>query len=132
MNLLDILKNQLASGDTLSVISNLLGENKTATQSGLNAILPTLLSSVIQKGSNTEGAGMVLNLIKTGGHDGSILDNIGGLLGGGDKTNNLLNTGAGLLLTFLGDKTSSAISSSSSYPLRTSCFFVSSSVLFIG
>ena len=110
MNLLDILKNQLTSGDTLGVISNLLGENKTATQSGLDAILPALLGSVIQKGSNTEGVKSIMNLIKDDGHDGSILDNIGGLLGGGDKTNNLLTSGAGLLSTFLGDKTSSVVS----------------------
>lgn len=114
MNLLDILKNQLASGDTMSVISNLLGEDKAATQSGLDAILPTLLGSVIQKGSNTEGANMLMNLIKTGGHDGSILNNIGGLLGGGEKTNSLLNSGAGLLTTFLGDKSTSVISAISS------------------
>lgn len=110
MNLLEILKNQLASGDTMGVISNLLGENKTATSNGLDAILPTLLGSVIQKGSTTEGANMLLNLLKTGGHDGSILDNIGGLLGNGDATKSLLNTGNGLLNTFLGDKLGSVVS----------------------
>lgn len=109
MNLLEILKNQLTSGDTLSVISNLLGENKAATQSGLDAILPTLLGSVIQKGSNTEGSNLIMNLIKNDGHDGSILNNIGGLLGGGDKTNNVINMGAGLVQTFLGDKSSSVV-----------------------
>ncbi len=110
MNLLDVLKNQLTSGDTMSVISNLLGENKAATQNGLDAILPSLLGTIIQKGSNTEGANMLMNLIKTGGHDGNILNNIVGLLGGGDKTNSLLNSGAGLLTTFLGDKTSNVVS----------------------
>jgi outer membrane protein OmpA-like peptidoglycan-associated protein len=104
MNLLDVLKSQLASGNTMDVISNLLGENKTATSSGLNAILPTLLGSVIQKGSTTEGAGNLLSLIKTGGHDGSVLDNIGSLLGGGEKTSTFLNSGSGLLNTLLGDK----------------------------
>lgn len=104
MNLLDVLKSQLASGNTMDVISNLLGENKTATSSGLNAILPTLLGSVIQKGSTSEGAGNLLNLIKTGGHDGSVLNNIGSLLGGGEKTSNFLNSGSGLLNTLLGDK----------------------------
>lgn len=104
MNLLDVLKSQLASGNTMDVISNLLGENKTATSSGLNAILPTLLGSLIQKGSTTEGAGNLLNIIKTGGHDGSVLNNIGSLLGGGEKTSNFLNSGSGLLNTLLGDK----------------------------
>ncbi|MBL7816791.1 MAG: OmpA family protein [Saprospiraceae bacterium] len=104
MNLLDLLKNQLATGDTMSVISNLLGENKTATENGINAILPTLLGSVIQKGSNTEGANALLNLIKTGGHDGRILNNIGGLLGGGEATTDLLSSGSGIINMLLGDK----------------------------
>lgn len=104
MNLLDVLKSQLTSGNTMDVISNLLGENKSATSKGLDAILPTLLGSVIQKGSTTEGANSLLNLIKTGGHDGNVLDNIGSLLGGGDTTSNFLNTGSGLLKTLLGDK----------------------------
>ena len=114
MNLLEILKNQLASGETLGVISNLLGENKAATQSGIDAILPTLLGSVIQKGSNTEGGKLIWNLIEEDGHDVSILNNIGGLLGGGDKTNKLINTGAGLVHTFLGDKSSNVVSMISS------------------
>jgi OmpA-OmpF porin, OOP family len=110
MNLLEILKNQLASGDTMGTISNLLGENKAATTSGLDAILPTLLGSVIQKGATTEGAGNLLNVIKSGGHDGSILDNIGGLLGNGDATKGLLNTGGGLVSMLLGDKVGGVVS----------------------
>ena len=104
MNLLDVLKSQLTSGNTMDVISNLLGENKSATSKGLDAILPTLLGSVIQRGSTTEGANGLLNLIKTGGHDGSVLNNIGSVLGGGSTTSNFLNTGSGLLKTLLGDK----------------------------
>ena len=105
MNLLDVLKSQLTSGNTMDVISNLLGENKTTAQSGLDAILPTLLGSVIQKSSSTEGANSVLNVLKSGSFDGSMLNNISGLLGGGDATNTLLNSGSSLLNTFLGEKT---------------------------
>lgn len=104
MNLLDVLKSQLTSGNTMDVISNLLGENKSATSKGLDAILPTLLGSVIQRGSTTEGANGLLNLIKTGGHDGSVLNNIGSVLGGGSTTSNFLNVGGSLLKTLLGDK----------------------------
>ena len=109
MNLLDVLKSQLTSGNTMDVISNLLGENKTTAQSGLDAILPTLLGSVIQKSSSTEGANSVLNVLKSGSFDGSMLNNISGLLGGGDATNTLLNSGSSLLNTFLGEKTASVI-----------------------
>lgn len=114
MNLTEILRNQLTSGDTMSVISNLLGEEKAAVQSGIDAILPTLMGSVIQKGSNTEGVNMLMNLIKDENHDGSILNNISGILGNHDKTNNVINLGASLVHTFLGDKSSNFVSTISS------------------
>jgi OmpA-OmpF porin, OOP family len=105
MNLLDVLKNQLTGGDTLGAISGLLGESEAATKSGLGAILPTVLGSVINKGSTTEGAGNLLNMLKTGGHDGSVLDNFGSILGGGGSgVSNLLNSGGGIISSLLGDK----------------------------
>jgi OmpA-OmpF porin, OOP family len=105
MNLLDVLKNQLTGGDTLGAISGLLGESPSATTAGLGAVLPTILGSVINKGSNTEGAGNLLNMIKSGGHDGSILDNFGSILGGGGSgVSNLMSSGGGILTSLLGDK----------------------------
>lgn len=105
MNFLDILKNQLTGGDTLGAISGLLGESEAATKSGLGAILPTVLGSVINKGSSTEGAGNLLNMLKTGGHDGGILDNFGSILGGGGSgVSNLMSSGGGIISSLLGDK----------------------------
>jgi OmpA-OmpF porin, OOP family len=105
MNLLDILKNQLTGGSTLGAISGLLGESEAATKSGLGAILPTVLGSVISKGSTTEGAGGLLDMLKSGGHDGSILDNFGSILGGGGSgVSSLLSSGGGIISSLLGDK----------------------------
>ncbi len=104
MNLLDLVKTQLTGGNTLGAISGLLGESPAATTAGIGAALPTLLGSVIQSGSTTNGANTLLNLIKDGGHDGSIMDNLGGMLGGGSATNGLLSAGSGILKTLLGDK----------------------------
>ena len=105
MNLLEILKNQLTSGNTLGTISSFLGESPAATTSGLGAILPTVLGSVISKGSTTEGASSLLNMIKSGGHDGSILDSFGSILGGGgSNASSLLSSGGGLISSLLGDK----------------------------
>jgi OmpA-OmpF porin, OOP family len=105
MNFLDILKNQLTGGDTLGAISGLLGESEAATKSGLGAILPTVLGSVISKGSTSQGAGGLMDMLKTGGHDGSILDNFGSILGGGGSgVSNLLSSGGGIISSLLGDK----------------------------
>ncbi len=104
MNLLDLVKSQLTGGNTLDMISGLLGENATATKAGIGAALPTLLGSVIQSGSTTSGAASLLNLLKDGGHDGGIMDNLGSVLGGGSATNGLMSAGSGLLTSLLGDK----------------------------
>jgi OmpA-OmpF porin, OOP family len=104
MNLLATLTSQLTGGSTLGAISQLLGENETATKTGLGAALPVLLGSVIKSGSTPDGASSLLNLLKSGGHDGSALDNIAGLLGGGAASNNLLSSGGGLISSLLGDK----------------------------
>lgn len=105
MNFLDILKNQLTGGDTLGAISGLLGESEAATKSGLGAILPTVLGSVISKGSTAQGAGGLMDMLKTGGHDGGILDNFGSILsGGGSGVSSLLSSGGGIINTLLGDK----------------------------
>ncbi len=92
-------------GGTLGAISSFLGESESATKSGLGAALPAILGSVINKGSTTEGASSLLNMIKNDNHDGGILDNLSGLLGGGGSAvTSLLGGGSNLLTTLLGDK----------------------------
>jgi OmpA-OmpF porin, OOP family len=105
MNLLSILTSTMTGGDTLGAISGLLGESEAATKSGLGAILPTVLGSVISKGSTAQGAGGLMDMLKSGGHDGGILDNFGSILGGGGSgVSNLLSGGGGIISSLLGDK----------------------------
>ena len=110
INFLDLIKSQLTGGNNLSAISSLLGESDIATKAGLAAALPTILGSVIQKGATTDGASSLLNMIKSGGHDGSALNNIGSLLGGGDTTKSFLSGGGSLISSLLGSN-AGAISS---------------------
>jgi OmpA-OmpF porin, OOP family len=103
INFLDLIKSQLTGGSTLDLISGFLGESPAATKSGLGAALPAILGSVIKSGSTPEGAGNLLNLIKNGGHDGSAMDNIAGLLGGGKATDSFLSGGSSLITSLLGN-----------------------------
>ncbi|MDZ7876725.1 MAG: OmpA family protein [Saprospiraceae bacterium] len=103
VNFLDLIKTQLTGGSTLDLISGFLGESSTATKSGLGAALPAILGSVVKAGATPEGAGNLLNLIKNGGHDGSALGNIAGLLGGGKATDSFLSGGSSLITTLLGN-----------------------------
>ena len=101
INLLDMLKGQLGSS-VMRQVGNYLGESESATTSALGAILPSILGSVISKGSTNEGAGALLDMVNSGNHDGSIFDNLGGMLGGGDATSGLMKTGDSLLGNLMG------------------------------
>jgi OmpA-OmpF porin, OOP family len=103
INFLDLIKSQLTGGSTLDLISGFLGESPTATKSGLGAALPAILGSVVKAGSTTEGAGNLMNMIKSGGYDGSAMDNIAGLLGGGKATDSFLSGGSSLITSLLGN-----------------------------
>jgi OmpA-OmpF porin, OOP family len=103
INFLDLIKSQLTGGSTLDLISGFLGESPTATKSGLGAALPAILGSVVKAGSTTDGASNLLNMIKDGGHDGSAMDNIAGLLGGGKATDGFLSGGSSLITSLLGN-----------------------------
>lgn len=103
INFLDLIKSQLTGGSTLDLISGFLGENSAVTKSGLGAALPAILGSVVKAGSTTDGASNLLNMIKSGGYDGSAMDNIAGLLGGGKATDSFLSGGSSLITSLLGN-----------------------------
>jgi outer membrane protein OmpA-like peptidoglycan-associated protein len=105
INLLGLLKDQL-SGDMVSKIAGAIGESSSTTQSALGSVLPSILAGAVQKASDTNGATALFNMLSSGNHDGSILNNLGSLLGGGSSTQNLISSGAGILSALFGDRVS--------------------------
>ena len=103
IDLLGLVKDQLTSA-AVGKISEFLGESSENTQSAVGAAMPTLLGGIMEKAATTDGAGSILNLLKDGGHDGSLLGNLGNLLGSGDGISGLLSGGSGLISSLLGDK----------------------------
>lgn len=90
--LLDLLNSDL--GKTLvSGASNKLGQNSTTTSSALSAALPLILGAMKNNASTPQGAEGLLGALSNSKHDGSILDNLGGLLGGESE----MSDGAGIL-----------------------------------
>ncbi len=109
MNLLSLLQDQL--GDTLvDQASSFLGESKSNTTSAMSAILPSLMGSLISKGSSESGASGLLNMITSGGHDGSMLSNLSGLFSGGSSTDGLLSSGGSILSGLMGNNMGSIVS----------------------
>lgn len=67
-------------GDTLGQLAGAIGGNNDATGKAVTAALPALLGGLFNNTREPSGAEALLGAL--GKHDGSILDNLGGLLGG--------------------------------------------------
>lgn len=95
VNLLNIVKKHLTT-DILGKAASFLGEDSAATQKAIDLILPSLVGGLANQASNTTDASKLLNSLQTQGHDGSLLDSLGMLLGGGSLTQGLINSGEGI------------------------------------
>jgi OmpA-OmpF porin, OOP family len=102
MNLIEMLKDQV-TGQVLSQVASHIGESEANTKSALGAALPAILGTIANKAGTGGGATDIFNMIKNGGHDGSLLDNLAGNLGGGGISN-LLGGGSGIIGSLLGGK----------------------------
>lgn len=101
MNLEGILTEAI-SGGTMSQMSQVLGTDESTTSTAVQAALPMLLGVMTRNSSTPEGASSLLSALDTD-HDGSILNNLGGLLGGSN-----VGLGAGILGHIFGDKLGAA------------------------
>lgn len=80
--ILDLLQGQLGQG-AIEQLGGQLGIDKDQAASVVSGALP-LLVQALAKNSASEGGASALAGALEGKHDGSILNNIGGFLGGGD------------------------------------------------
>lgn len=102
MDLTGILQDAL-SGNNVSQISQAIGADESSTSSAIQAALPMLLGGLANNSASEEGASGILGAIDRD-HDGSVLDDIGGLIAGniGGGTAN----GAGILGHIFGGQVS--------------------------
>lgn len=92
---------QQFSGDTIGQISNLLGAPQEQTGQAVAAALPMLLGSMVGAAQQPEGANALFGALSSD-HDGSILDMLGPLLGGGYASRALGADGGRILGHILG------------------------------
>jgi len=72
---------QALGPDTIQQLSGALGADPAATSNAVSLALPALLGGLASNAARPEGALALDSALNQ--HDGSILDNLGGLLGGG-------------------------------------------------
>ena len=80
--LIDLLNSDLGK-QIISSVGQQAGTTEGETSSVLNSALPTLLNAMQNNASTEQGAGGLLGALLGGKHDGSLLDNLGGLIGSG-------------------------------------------------
>jgi hypothetical protein len=104
MNLLELVQAQL-SDERLTRLASIVGESSVGTRKALSgAALPAVLAGLSSEFAGEAGASRLLDLMRAGGHDGSILASLDGALAGGAHTDALLNLGKGQLGAILGDR----------------------------
>ena len=97
--ILDLLNSDLGKS-LISGASKHLGQGKEQTGSGLSAALPLILGALKNNAGTSGGAAGLLGALSKDKHDGSILDNLGDMLGKEDT----MKDGANILGHVFGGK----------------------------
>ncbi|HSB09117.1 MAG TPA: DUF937 domain-containing protein [Blastocatellia bacterium] len=98
MNALTEMLTQQLSGSAISLISSKIGADSGTTSKALSLAVPLLISALARNSSTPAGA-QALNQAIAKDHDGSILNDVAGFLGGGQSAD-----GAGILGHVFGDR----------------------------
>jgi hypothetical protein len=101
VNILDMLKDQLG-GQIAGQLGGLVGEPEEKTKGAMDGMLGSILGGILGKSSTSEGAEELSKQLDD--HDGGLLDSIGDIFGGGDKQEEVAQSGGGILGSLLGDK----------------------------
>ena len=109
-NLLDLLQGQLDEG-LIDQLSSQIGAGRQQTTTAAQGIMSTLISGLAKNASTPEGASSLANALDRD-HDGSMLNDLMGMLTGGmqaqPQQSRALN-GAGILNHILGDRQNGAV-----------------------
>lgn len=99
--LLDLLNSPMGK-QLISGVAGQTGQSSDKTASLLSMAMPVLMGAMKRNASTPQGAEGLLNALNSK-HDGGILDNLGGLFGGG-VDQSVMDDGAGILGHILGGK----------------------------
>lgn len=103
MNMMEILKGQLG-GVVAGQLGKAVGLDSKAAESGIGALLPTILGGLMKQSSTPEGASKLDETLSGDDFDGGMFDNISDMFSGGGDTSAMSNMGGGLVSMIFGDK----------------------------
>lgn len=103
VNIVELLKNEF-SDEVVGKLAAFIGLDADQIQSGLSAIFPALLGALVNKGSTSQGASEILDMIRKGGYGADTLKGLSSAFSGGEATREMMASGAGLLDGILGTR----------------------------
>ncbi len=108
MDLSNLIQSQLTDGLIDQLSSQLGGADRAQTTAAATGVLSTLMGAMARNASTPDGAAALNNALEQD-HDGGILDDVMGMLGGQSNANSRTTNGAGILNHILGDRQSGAV-----------------------
>ncbi|HAT69910.1 DUF937 domain-containing protein [Croceibacter atlanticus] len=101
-SILDLLNTDIGK-QLISSASEKTNTSPDRTASVLSSAMPLILGAMKRNAATPDGAASLNSALENNKHDGSLLDNLGGLLSGGGL-DDLMNDGGGILGHVLGGK----------------------------
>jgi OmpA-OmpF porin, OOP family len=112
--ILDMVKSYVSS-ELVSQAASALGENESGIGKAIGGMAPTLLAGILNKQGDANAMGSIFNMLSNS-KNASFLDNLGGLIGGGNLAQGDPKDAAGQLMsTLFGNKVPGIMNAVSSF-----------------
>ncbi|MBC7406859.1 MAG: DUF937 domain-containing protein [Arcicella sp.] len=108
MNLFEELK-ELLAGEVASKTANILGEKEEKVVTAIEGLIPTFVGGLMKRAANEAGATTLMNVVKKGNHDGSIIEQLDNLLKNKENFAGFVERGNSVVSMLLPDKKSSIV-----------------------
>lgn len=108
MNLFEELK-ELLVGEVATKAANLLGEKEEKVITAIEGLIPTFVGGLMKRAANEAGATTLMNVVKKGHHDGSIIEQLDDLLKNKENFAGFVERGNSVVSMLLPDKKSSIV-----------------------
>ena len=108
MNLFEELK-ELLVGEVASKAANILGEKEEKVVTAIEGLIPTFVGGLMKRAANEAGATTLMNVVKKGNHDRSIIEQLDNLLKNKENFAGFVEGGNSVVSMLLPDKKSSIV-----------------------